>query len=500
MKSVLYFTFFLSALVTNCFGQNLANTIGQIATEYDMMGGSLVVFCDNEFAEEVYWGESDDLRNIPTDFNTKYRIASISKTITAIAVMQLVQESELDLDDDIDSILGYNIQNPSYPSIAITPRMLLSHTSGIIDGSTYSSFLAATSNGSVIPNLSQLLVSGGSYYSTSLFNAIMPGTYFNYSNLNYVILGTIVEKVSGVRFDTYCVENIFEPLGIDASFNPADLDDINQLAVLYRKVGGVWTPQVDNFQGVPPSYSNLEGYIPGTNGARFGPQGSLRCSARDLALIFMCLLDMEYCSNILLQGQQLTNMLEQSWTYNGNNGNNYFGLFRSWGLGIHRITNTPNNDIVLPGSSQMFGHTGEAYGLVSDAYFDTTRRIGLVFLTNGVGAGYTTGSNSAFYTIEKDIFDAVENNIQGQNCLNITANEILLPPTTKPISYVFESRVIHIRNENAEASNKIWIFNSMGQLIGVEDIGPGDVEVSLKEYPCGFYIARFNDETIKIIR
>ncbi len=59
--------------------------------------------------------------------------------------------------------------------------------------------------------------------------------------MNYVILGTIVEKVSGVRFDTYCMENIFEPLGIDASFNPADLDDMNQLAVLYRKVSGVWT-------------------------------------------------------------------------------------------------------------------------------------------------------------------------------------------------------------------------------------------------------------------
>lgn len=500
MKLVLLYIFFLSALSINCFSQNLAGTVSQIATEYDMMGGSLVVFCENEFIEEVYWGESDDQRNIPTDFHTKYRIASISKTITAIAIMQLVQQNELGLDDDIDSILGYNVQNPSYPSSAITPRMLLSHTSGIVDGSTYSSFLSATTNATVIPNLSQLLLSGGSYYSSSLFNAIMPGTYFNYSNLNYVILGTIVEKVSGVRFDTYCKENIFEPLGIDASFNPADLDDMNQLAVLYRKVSGVWTPQVDNFQGIPPSYSNLEGYTPGTNGARFGPQGSLRCSARDLALIFMCLLDMDYCSNTLLQGQQLNDMLEQNWTYNGNNGNNYYGLFRSWGLGIHRITNTPNNDIVLPGSSQMFGHTGEAYGLVSDAYFDTTRRIGLVFLTNGVGTGYTTGSNSAFYTIEKDIFDAVENNFQGQNCLNITANETLLPRSARSLSYAFENRVIQIRNESAAASNELWIFNSIVQLVGVEEIGLGDVEVSLKAYPCGLYIARFNNETIKIIR
>jgi hypothetical protein len=124
----------------------------------------------------------------------------------------------------------------------------------------------------------------------------------------------------------------------------------------------------------------------------------------------------------------------------------------------------------------------------------------LVFLTNGVGTGYTTGSNSAFYTIEKDIFDAVENNFQGQNCLNITANETLLPRSARSLSYAFENRVIQIRNESAAASNELWIFNSIGQLVGVEEIGLGDVEVSLKAYPCGLYIARFNNETIKIIR
>ena len=72
MKLVLVYIFSLSALSTNCFSQNLAGTISQIATEYDMMGGSLVVFCENEFIEEVYWGESDDQRNIPTDFHTMY--------------------------------------------------------------------------------------------------------------------------------------------------------------------------------------------------------------------------------------------------------------------------------------------------------------------------------------------------------------------------------------------------------------------------------------------
>ena len=151
--------------------------------------------------------------------------------------------------------------------------MLLSHTSTIIDGTTYSSFLDATVNNNPIPNLSELLTTSGAYYTSGQFNNTVPGTYFNYSNINYVILGTIVEKISNTRFDVYCKQNISMPLGIDASFNVNDLVDIDQLAVLYRKPNGIWTPQADNYQGIQPVFNNLNGYIPGTNGGRFGPQG-----------------------------------------------------------------------------------------------------------------------------------------------------------------------------------------------------------------------------------
>ena len=102
-------------------------------------------------------------------------------------------------------------------------------------------------------------------------------------------------------------------------------------------------------------------------------------------------------------------MFANEWTFNGNNGNNYFGLFRSWGLGIHRITSTTGNDIVLPESSTMLGHAGEAYGLVSDAYFDTIRKVGFIFMNNGVGVGYQTNNYSIFYTIEQEVFAAIEN-------------------------------------------------------------------------------------------
>jgi CubicO group peptidase (beta-lactamase class C family) len=323
--------------------------------------------------------------------------------------MQLAEQGLVNLDDEIGSILDFDVQNPYYTDRAITVRQILSHTSGIIDGDTYSDFLSATYSDDPIPDIRELINSNGSYYSTGLFNNNEPGSYFNYSNLNFGILGTIIEKVSGQRFDDYCKEHIFDALDLDASFNVNHIDNINNVAVLYRKYGSNWSPQADNYQGVQPEFTNLDGYIPGTNGLRFAPQGGLRISALDLSKLFSVFLDEgSYSGTQILEVESIEDMMAPEWEYNGSNGNNYYGLFRSWGLGMHLITNTANNDIVLPESNKMFGHPGEAYGLVSDAYIDSLRKVGIIFMTNGSGTDYTIGGGSAFYTVEKDIFDAIE--------------------------------------------------------------------------------------------
>jgi CubicO group peptidase (beta-lactamase class C family) len=405
-------------------GQTLTQQIQSIKTGHDLMGGVVTVLCGNQVLESIPFGMADYGRTIPVSDSTVFRIASISKTITAIAFMQLYEQGLFTLNQDINSILGYPVRNPSFPNTAITPRMLLSHTSSIIDGATYSSFLNATSSQNPIPNLSELLTPSGSYYAAGQFNNIQPGTYYNYANINFGIIGTLIEKLSNERFDVYCRQHILQPLGISGSFNVTDLPDINDVAVLYRKVSGNWVPQADNYLGVYPVYSNLSGYIPGTNGLRFGPQGNLRISGNDLSKLFQLLMNHGSWNGVtLLQDSTVNKMIAVQWQYNGSNGNNYYGLFRSWGLGIHRITNTPNQDVVLPGSQLMFGHTGEAYGLISDAYIDTTRNVGLVFITNGCGTGYSTNSQSAFYTVEKEIFDAIESVVGVTNCLTTAISD-----------------------------------------------------------------------------
>lgn len=478
--------------------QSLAAAFENIAQEYDMMGGALVVFCKDQISTSCYYGKSDLLRDMSVDTGTRFRIASISKTVTAMAIMQLTEQGILSLDTDIGSILGFYVRNPNYPDKIITVRMLLSHTSSIVDGSTYSAFLQATVNSNPVPGLNEILVPGGTYYTANQFNNQLPGTWFNYANVNYVILGTIIEKVSGIRFDMYCREYIFEPLGLDASFNVNDLSDINDVAVLYRKNNGVWTPQIDNYAGIEPVFANLSGYVPGTNGGRFGPQGGLRISAEDLATLMMCLFNPGTCMAPILSAQSAADMMSEQWTYNGNNGNNYYGLFRSWGLGIHRVKSVPGGDYIWSGNPALFGHTGEAYGLVSDAYYDTTRKAGFVFITNGVGTGYQSDAHSAYYTVEQEVFRAVEHHVDAGACAVSSAGFI---PEDDKTDWIYPNPVsgdIHISISQFNSPVCLKLQTLYGSTLIQKQITSPETTISLSGVIPGTYLLRIN-ERAKII-
>jgi CubicO group peptidase (beta-lactamase class C family) len=355
-------------------------------------------------------------KNIPVNSETLFRVASISKTITAIAFMQLVEQNKISLDENISKLLGFTCSNPYHPEIALTPRMLLSHTSTLTDDpNAYDQFLNATYENNPVPNLASLLTDSGKYYSKNLFLNQKPGTYFNYCNLNYGIIGTIIEKISGLRFDEYCSTFIFKPLGINATFNVSTIANINNLATLYRKTDNVWTPQTDYFNGVTPVFENINNYIIGTNAIRFAPQGGLRISATDLSKIFSVFLnDGKYQKQHIISKASIKSMTSSQWKFDGTNGENANGLFKKWGLGIHLITNTKDNDEIFSGDAFMLGHSGDAYGLVSDAFVDVKKGIGFVFITNGSGSGYVNSDCSSFYAIEKDIFEAVERHLKKQ--------------------------------------------------------------------------------------
>ena len=150
--------------------------------------------------------------------------------------MKLYDQDEFELDEDISTYLGFTVRNPNHPTIPITFRMLLSHTSSLQDGTGYTSFLNATYAQNPIPNMSSVLQPGGSFYTTNMWRTEIPGSYFTYSNLNFGLIGTLIEKISNQRFDVFMKNEILIPLDIDGSYNIQDLSTITDVATIYRKI------------------------------------------------------------------------------------------------------------------------------------------------------------------------------------------------------------------------------------------------------------------------
>lgn len=126
--------------------QSYYETLDSMALENKLIGMSVAVVCNGTVTDVHHYGLSDITRNIPVTDSTMYRVASVSKSVTASALMKLFESGYFSLDEDISDYLGFNIKNPNYPEEPITFRMILSHTSGLQDGTGYSYFLQATAS------------------------------------------------------------------------------------------------------------------------------------------------------------------------------------------------------------------------------------------------------------------------------------------------------------------------------------------------------------------
>ena len=377
--------------------------------KHKLMGMSVLAICNDSVVYSGSFGTADYSRKIPVTDSTMYKIASISKTVTATALMILYEKKLFKLDDDIGEILGYKIRNPHYPKVTITPRMLLSHTSSLEDGTGYWNFLTDTYKKDTVPAFAQLLTDTGKYYTKDIWQDKKPGTYFSYCNMNFGIIGSLIEKLSGQRFDIFCKQHIFDPLGIKGSYRVQDIDNINNVAPIYRMYNGLWYPQTDNFKGIKPKPRELSNYVIGSNGALFAPQSALRISARDLSkLMLMQMNGGKYKDIRILKDATVKLMHKPQWTYNDNNGDTFFGLFLCWGLGFQVTTDKVNGDIIAPGYV-MTGHIGDAYGLLSDFFYNQDKHFGMIFITNGSADEFEYGHSTAFNAVEEDALSALYN-------------------------------------------------------------------------------------------
>jgi len=203
-----------------------------------LVGLAVAVVRDGRVVDELHFGLADRDKTIPVDARTMFRWASISKPLTAIAAMQLVDAGKLDLDEDVRKWV------PEFPEKPwrITSRQLLTHQGGIVH----------YTNGKVVRTQRQ-------YDVEHPFNDVVlaldmfkesplvaePGTKHSYTTHGYMLLGAVVERAGEQRFAEQIRQRIAEPLGMTTLQPDYQWVDIPHRAVGYVRVGARVLPSTD---------------------------------------------------------------------------------------------------------------------------------------------------------------------------------------------------------------------------------------------------------------
>ena len=241
--------------------------IRDIMKESDVVGLSVAVVKNNEIIYTHSFGWKDIETNQPLTDDCIFRIASISKSFSATSIMQLARAKKLSLNDDIGDLIGFKVRNPKYPETVITLRMVLSHRSGINDSQGY--FTLDVINPDKNPDWAKS------------YNEYEPGTGYMYCNLNYNMVGTIIERISGERFDQYVKHHVLDPLGLYGGYCVDSLDR-TRFATIYQ-----YDDSLKKLVASPGAYNprreELAQYVMGYSTPVFSPTGGMKISATDLA-------------------------------------------------------------------------------------------------------------------------------------------------------------------------------------------------------------------------
>ncbi|MFL6657038.1 MAG: serine hydrolase domain-containing protein [Massilia sp.] len=192
------------------------------------------------------YGFADLAQRRPVTVNTMFHIASVTKTVTATAIMLLAQKGKLSLDEPISRYLDFSVANPRFPDDAITFRHLLMHTSSISDEQYYIIDFRQRGHDAeqtIADFLIRYLTPGGSNYSKELcFSDARPGSVWHYSNVGFALLGYLASRIGGEDMREQTRKNIFTPLGMDhTSWTVKGTPELHR-AVGYDFIDGALVP------------------------------------------------------------------------------------------------------------------------------------------------------------------------------------------------------------------------------------------------------------------
>lgn len=318
-----------------------------------VIGGSVVVYINDGMVYAHDYGLRYISKKWQADENTYYKLASITKMVSGIGLMQLKERGLVDLDEDISVYFGTTIRNPRYPDTPLTLRQLMSHTSSIVDSGGFSA------SGGIVSEMLAL-------ESRRMNNFIKsrPGEKYHYSNFGAGLVGAIMESVTGTSVDAYMKKAVFAPLGLDASYYAGSVRETENLSIIYRNGKAYKAPKKFIAEGYEDT-ANPETHYRTT-------VGRLWMQSRDLAKLTALL-----CQGGELDGVRLLKeeTVREMMADQAELGKSVAGPS---GYGLH----VERQDTIIPGVT-LYGHQGTGEGMIVNTYFEPDSGFVITILTNG---------------------------------------------------------------------------------------------------------------------
>ncbi|SEM78277.1 CubicO group peptidase, beta-lactamase class C family [bacterium A37T11] len=335
--------------------------IQHLMKQYEAVGLSVAVVKHNQVIYTHSFGLKDLENGIPLTDRDIFRIASISKSFSATSIMQLIHAGKLSLEDDVSDLLGFKVRNPKYPDKKITLKMILSHRSSINDSQGY--FTLDAINPSKNPNWAKC------------YNDYEPDNGYQYCNLNFNIVGTILEITSGERFDQYVKHHVLDPLGLYGGYCVDSLDQTRFVNLYeYNDSTKQFSKAADAYK---PNQEIIRNYKMGYNTPVFSPTGGMKISATDLARYMIMHMNYGKANGISIMPKKYAKLMQKQIS----------NTAEGYGMAMMNFYD------LVPGE-HMVGHSGNAYGLYSSMFFEPKMKFGIVVITNGCHTGYTGEYNN----------------------------------------------------------------------------------------------------------
>ena len=327
----------------------LDQQVETILKKFKTVGASLTVAKDGQIIYVHQYGVSSKSQKTPVTENTYFRIASVTKMVSAIRIMQLVEQGKLDLDEDLKTYLDVPFRNPNYPKIPITLRHLMTHTATI---------KAVDYKRGIKAELEQVRQTYGKFYKKE------PGKFYRYSNLGAGLMGSIMEVATKQNVQENLEEGLFQPLGIDAGYHPKFLDRPEDISTTYDLFGGSLTSPRVYLERKWEDEINPDQHFRLTF-------GSLWMTCRDLCRIGMMLENEGELEGVrILSPESVAEMMSSQ------EGKGGIRTDAPYGLCVNRMQN-------LVKGQMIYGHQGMFDTVVANLYFEPESNLVFALTING---------------------------------------------------------------------------------------------------------------------